>query len=98
MNIAVRTQPLGDVNPQEVREVLLAALLHERQMADARRASYARACQAFERQYLRSSEQFMHQFEAGELGDDAAYFDWFAAKRGLDIWEKRARILAGVSV
>jgi hypothetical protein len=39
----------------------------------------------------------MHQFEAGELGDDAAYFDWFAAKRGLDIWEKRARILAGVS-
>ena len=31
-----------------------------------------------------SSDEFMQRFEAGELGDDAVYFNWYAAKRGLD--------------
>ena len=40
----------------------------------------------------------MQRFEAGQLGDEAQYFDWYAAKRGLDIWDRRFRILSGVSV
>ena len=37
-----------------------------------------------------SSDEFMRRFEAGELGDDAIYFDWYAAKCGLDI--KKAKV------
>ena len=40
----------------------------------------------------------MQQFETGVLGDDAVYFDWYAAKRGLDVWERHYRILSGISV
>jgi len=40
----------------------------------------------------------MRQFESGALGDDAEYFDWYAAKRGLHLWERRFRILSGVQV
>ena len=32
-----------------------------------------------------SSDEFMQRFEAGELGDDAVYFNWYAAKCGLDV-------------
>ena len=36
-----------------------------------------------------SSDEFMQRFEAGELGDDAVYFDWYAAKRGLDVMRRK---------
>ena len=41
-----------------------------------------------------SSQEFMQQFESGDLGDDAEYFDWYAAKRGRDLWERRSHILS----
>ena len=45
-----------------------------------------------------TSDEFMQQFEAGTLGDDAIYFTWYAAKRGLDIWNHKLLILSGVTV
>jgi hypothetical protein len=30
------------------------------------------------------SDLFIEKFNSGELGDDDDYFDWYAAKRGLD--------------
>jgi len=65
--------------------VLDSALRHEADLADARRTHFERACRAFEQRYKMSSEEFMRQFESGALGDDADYFDWYAAKRGLDL-------------
>ncbi len=67
-------------------------------LANARRAHFERACQAFEQRHQMSSEEFMQQFESGALGDGAEYFDWYAAKRGLDLWERRSSILSGVTV
>ena len=67
-------------------------------LADARRTYFERACRTFEQQHQMSSEEFMQQFESGALGDEAIYFDWYAAKRGLDLWERRFRILSGVEV
>jgi len=96
--IALRTQFSMAINSDEVRRVLDSALRHEADLAGARRAHFERACQAFERRYRMSSEEFMRQFEPGTLGDDADYFDWYAAKRGLDLWERRFRILSGVEV
>jgi len=36
-----------------------------------------------------TSEEFMQRFEAGELGDDAIYFEWYAAKRGRDVMRRK---------
>jgi len=96
--IALRTQLSTGVNWDEVRKVLSSALRNEAVLAYARRTYFERACRAFEQQYQMSSEEFMQQFESGTLGDDADYFDWYAAKRGFDLWERRFRILSGVQV
>ena len=96
--IAVRTQLSNKVDADEVREVLGDALRNQAELANERRAYFKQACRVFERQYQISSQEFMRQFESGDLGDDADYFDWYAAKRGLDLWERRFSILSGVQV
>jgi hypothetical protein len=96
--IALRTQFSTRVNWDEVRKVLSSALRNEAELANMRRTYFERTCHSFEQQYQMSSEEFMQQFESGVLGDDADYFDWYAAKRGLDLWERRFRILSGVQV
>jgi len=82
----------------DVRAALQAALSREVILARARRKAFERTCQEFEMQFKITSDQFLRDFEAGKLGDDLEYFDWYAAKRGLDLWDRRARILSGVAV
>jgi len=96
--IALRTRISTGVNLDEIRRVLGNALRHQVDLASARRTYFERACRAFEQQHQMSSEEFMRQFESGTLGDEAEYFDWYAAKRGFDLWERRFRILSGVEV
>jgi len=79
--IALRTRFSTVVNPDEVRKVLGSALRNEAELASARRTHFEHTCRAFEQQHRMSSEEFMQQFESGALGDDAEYFDWYAAKR-----------------
>ncbi len=96
--VALKTQITKAFGPDEVRHVLADALNNEVKLADARRAYFERSCRVFEEKYQMTSEQFMQRFESGVLGDDVSYFDWYAAKRGLDLWERRFHILSGVQV
>ncbi len=97
MDIALKVER-PEFAASEVREAVKYALHAETEQARVRRDDYQEACRAFESQHHLSSDKFLARFEAGELGDDAAYLDWYAAKRGLDLWERRFRILSGVSV
>jgi hypothetical protein len=74
------------------------ALHAEKEQARLRRDYYQGVCHAFEGKHNISSDEFLTRFEAGQLGDDATYFDWYAAKRGFDLWERRYSILSEVSV
>lgn len=96
--IALRTSISVEADVDQVREVLDSALRREAELAYARCTHFERACRAFEQRYQISSEKFIERFEAGSLGDDAEYFDWYAAKRGWDLWERRFRILSGIKV
>ena len=51
--------------------------------------SFEERCRAFELEHHMSSDEFMRRFETGELGDDAVYFNWYAAKRGLDVRKEK---------
>ncbi len=53
---------------------------------------YRDRCRAFEHKFGMTSDEFMQKFEAGTIGDDQAYFDWYAAKSGLDIWNKQQNL------
>ncbi len=58
---------------------------------------FDKECGQFEIRYRMDSEQFLTKFESGELGDDAEWFDWYAAVRGKKIWETKYKILEDVS-
>jgi hypothetical protein len=47
---------------------------------------YSDICENFEKKYEMDSDIFMEKFDSGKLGDDDDFFEWYAAKRGLDIW------------
>lgn len=70
----------------------------ESKQSNQRFIYYNERCHAFEQQFNMTSDEFMQKFEAGTIGDDQAYFDWYAAKSGLDIWRKQRDILSGVAV
>jgi len=86
-----------EFSSDEIRTTILHALHAETEQARLRRDYYADLCAAFEQEHGFSSHEFIERFEAGSLGDDAVYFDWFAAKRGLDLWNRRFQILRCVS-
>ena len=96
--IALKAEFSTAVNPDKVRRVVDSALRHEADLAEHRRSYFEQQCSVFEKKYQMASDDFMERFESGVLGDDAEYFDWYAAKRGLDLWERRLRILVGIQV
>ncbi len=97
MTLALKTKLTG-YEKGDIRDAVSYALTFTVAQSQQRFTYYENACLEFERQFNMNSDEFMRQFESGELGDDLVYFDWYAAKRGLDIWRERRDILTGVSV
>ncbi|AKB37843.1 hypothetical protein MSSAC_3253 [Methanosarcina siciliae C2J] len=88
----------GDFTPQEVSEVIRAALDQNERVAKYKIKKYSGICENFENKYKMDSDHFMEKFDSGDLGDDDDFFDWYAAKRGLDIWNKKLKILSGIQI
>ena len=40
------------------------------------------------------AETFLERFEAGTLGDQPEWFDWYAAAQGKQLWSRKHTILA----
>ncbi|AAM05014.1 TPA: hypothetical protein HA338_17345 [Methanosarcina acetivorans] len=88
----------GDFTPQEVSEVIRAALEQNERIAKYKIKKYSDICGNFENKYGMSSDLFVKKFDSGDLGDDEDFFDWYAAKRGLDIWDKKLKIISGIQI
>jgi hypothetical protein len=88
----------GDFMPQEASEVIREALAYNERIAKYRIKRYSDICGNFENKYRMSSDLFMEKFNSGELGDASDFFDWYATKRGLDIWNKRLKIILGIDI
>jgi hypothetical protein len=85
-----------DYSLQEASEVIRSALEQEKHLAKYKVYRYAMICDEFEDQYDLISTEFIQKFEAGEYMDDDKYFDWYAAKKGLDHWKKRITVLNAI--
>jgi predicted transcriptional regulator len=83
---------------QEVSSIIKSALIRDAHIASYKKKKYMGVCKRFEKKYGMSSDEFMDKWESGMLDDRDNYFDWYAAKKGMDIWNKRLRILAGVNI
>ncbi len=97
MTLALKTE-LSGYGKGNIRDAISYALTSTAVQSQQRFAYYENLCLGFERQFGMTSDKFMEQFESGNLGDDQEYFDWYAAKRGLEIWRERHDILSGISV
>ncbi|MCQ1535880.1 hypothetical protein FTO70_09350 [Methanosarcina sp. KYL-1] len=87
-----------DFSPQEVVEAIRSALEHEKHVSKYKIKRYSMICEDFEKKHGFSSSELRAKFEAGNLTDDSDFFDWYAAKRGFDHWNKRLEILSGISL
>ena len=88
----------GDFTPQEVSEVIRAALEQNERVAKYKIKKYSDICENLEKKYEMDSDTFMEKFDSGELGDDDDFFDWYAAKRGLDIWSKKLKSISTINI
>lgn len=83
---------------QELSNVIRSALAFDERIAKYKKIKYTNICTNFEGKYGMDSDAFLKKFESGELDDRNDFFDWFAAKKGLDTWNKKLDILSGISV
>ncbi len=51
-------------------------------------AFYKKTIKELERKHRLSTQTFLKRFEAGTLGDDAEYFDWYAFAKLLSQWQQ----------
>ncbi|MEE8479980.1 MAG: hypothetical protein V3T59_01940 [Desulfobacterales bacterium] len=51
-------------------------------------AFYKKVLQEFEQKYQLTTKTFLKRFEAGKLGDETDYFDWYAFTKLLARWRK----------
>ena len=51
-------------------------------------AFYEKVLHEFEQKYHLSTDNFLQEFEAGQIEDEADYFDWYAFAQLLAKWSK----------
>ncbi|MBS3917463.1 MAG: hypothetical protein KG012_01115 [Deltaproteobacteria bacterium] len=72
----------------QITEEIKTLLRREYLLCSNAIAFYKRAIKDFEQKYNLSTRAFLKKFEAGEVGDDADYFDWYGFAKLLDQWQK----------
>jgi len=77
------------INTAEIKESL------EREYDICTRAInfYKRQIKTFEKKYMIDTRAFLKKFEAGTIGDDKDFFDWYAFHKLLTSWTKTKEAL-----
>lgn len=84
-------------SPQEVTEAIRSALEHEKHVARYKIKRYSAICRDFETKFGLSSAELQAKLDTPDRNKESSFFDWYAAKRGLDHWNKRLEILSSIS-
>ena len=72
---------------QQTNEIKLS-LKREYNLYSNAMAFYKKVLQEFEKKYQLSTQTFLERFEAGQIGDEADYFDWYAFAKLLARWQE----------
>ncbi|MBW1834192.1 MAG: hypothetical protein JRG74_02735 [Deltaproteobacteria bacterium] len=72
---------------QQTNEIKLS-LKREYDLYSNAMAFYKKVLQEFEKKYQLSTLTFLKRFEAGQMGDEADYFDWYAFAKLLARWQE----------
>lgn len=88
----------GNFPHQEISKVISSAIKRDRGIGEYKKRKYLKICKKFEEKYKMSSDEFLQKFDSGELDERDDFFDWYAAKKGLDIWQRKLQILGGAEI
>jgi hypothetical protein len=83
---------------QEAIPLVKSSLELKRKALEFNLNEYRRRLAAYETQHKMNSQEFIKKFKTGELGDDAAWFDWEFALDALDETEHQLVLLASVKL
>lgn len=90
--------PKTEYPEQVVHDVVKSALRDQANVARLRFEQFQNECRAFEVRFQMTTDDFAARFDSGDLGDDEEWFDWFAARRGREVWRLRATVLDEVAL
>jgi hypothetical protein len=77
----------------EVKEIIHESIASRLEYARRRLAMYQASCAAFEQRHGMSTQEFLGKFDAGTLGDQQVWFDWYAAAEGQKLWSRKHDLL-----
>lgn len=72
----------------QIANEIRSSLKREYSLYSHAMAFYKKAIKSFETKYDLSTSAFLKKFEAGQLGDEADYFDWYSYAQLLDEWQR----------
>lgn len=75
---------------QEAMPIIRSGIEMKRKALEFNLRQYQARLSRFEDRYAMSTDQFAHRFAAGELGDEADWFEW---EYVLDVWRETDRQL-----
>lgn len=81
---------------QEVNEVIHSALEHEKHVAKYKVKRYASICEEYEKKFGFGSGDVKTKIEARDIREESDFFNWYAAKRALDYWNRKLIILLDI--
>ena len=72
-----------NLKPEVVR-----ILAREKLVCESAIARLREKCRTLEQRYEWSTDMFLKKFNAGEIGDDQAFFVWYALAEATKDWQK----------
>jgi hypothetical protein len=78
----------------EITALIAESIASHLDLAQRRLSAYQVHCSEFEQRHGMSPEEFLARFDAGSLGDQQEWFDWYAAAQGKRLWSRKRDILA----
>ena len=83
---------------QEAIPLVKSSLELKRKALEFNLNEYRKRLAAYESLHKMNSQEFMSRFKRGELGDDAAWFEWEFALDALNETEHQLELLASVKL
>ncbi|MBI5033142.1 MAG: hypothetical protein HZB51_21695 [Chloroflexi bacterium] len=83
---------------QEALSIVKSSLEMKRKALDFNLRQYQERLAAFEKFHRMTSDQFAARFGAGELGDDAAWFEWEFVLDAFRNTERQLKLLSSVKL
>jgi hypothetical protein len=80
----------------QLKPEVIRSLQREQKLSEVALARLTEQCQTLETRYGWATEEFLHKFNSGEIGDDQDFFRWYALAQATADWQATRQSLSEV--